>query len=214
MLGENMKYTERRQQLFTVLEKNFIEQRRRKRLEDIKVSDICRQTNISRPTYYHYFQDVFDMSEKVENWILERQFSDFTKKGCIYTDSLSFFEEVGARLNEVHEELQILGKGRELEQLRKIEGLIVKLAKRGDTLDEELYLTVIVAGATETYHKYFKGTTATPAKSALLGRFINTISTMFEMRERMFKAARTNTVSKNSGTVSFFRSVPYCELKA
>ena len=125
----------------------FLDLRRRKSLEQIRVTELCMLANTNRTTFYHYFEDVYDLNDAVENQILTDCLEDFAYRGLIYDDPEKFLNEFSKALNKRETELAILGHGRLLDQYAKIEEWLVELARRDhQSVDEEFFLTFVIGG--------------------------------------------------------------------
>ena len=77
-----------------------------------------------------------------------------------------YFNEFSKCLQPVKKELEILGKYRELDQLKKIEAWLVQLAQQEHTEEEAIFFTIVVAGSIALYEKFTK---ADAEKKSVLG---------------------------------------------
>ena len=173
--------SERKRETNEIIKASFYELRRKNPLSAIKVAEICRIAEISRRTFYLYYQDVIDLNDAYEDEVLNSSLKNFCYQGLIYTDPVTFFNEFSKFLLPVKAKLEVLGSGRELEQQKKIESCLVKLGQKEFTEDEALFLGVIVAGSVSLCEKYLK---APSEKKALIRmKSILLIQQMLKTRE-------------------------------
>ena len=139
--SERISLTKRR------LREAFLTLRKRKSLEQIRVTDLCRMAETNRTTFYHYYEDVYSLNDAVENQILSDCMEQFTYRGTIYSDPKTFLLEFRKSLYSRFEKLKIVGHDREDELYSKIVSLLVKLARlNDDDVDEEFLLNFIIGG--------------------------------------------------------------------
>ena len=132
----------------------YLELRRRFPIDRIRITELCRLANSNRTTFYHYFEDVYDLNEAVENRILEECFEGFPYRGLIYTDPDRYLQEFYNALEPHREDLMYLAKDRETQQYAKLNRWLVNLAKRSDeSTEEDLILTYVIAGVTQVINE-------------------------------------------------------------
>ena len=64
------------------IESAFISLRRQKELENIKVNELCKLAMINKTTFYNYFQDIYELTDEIENKNIHQcifGFEDFDK---------------------------------------------------------------------------------------------------------------------------------------
>jgi len=69
----NVKNNKRRRESIEKIEKAFVEMLQSKQLNQISVTDICKETGLNRSTFYANFIDVYDLADKLR----EKLESDF-----------------------------------------------------------------------------------------------------------------------------------------
>ena len=72
------------------IEEAFLEERRHKTLENIKVKDICEKSRINKTTFYRHYSDVYELSNKLEDDLLEKIWSSFKEKEMLITAPKEF----------------------------------------------------------------------------------------------------------------------------
>ncbi len=55
----------------------FIEMRRKKPVESISVTSLCKIAGVNKSTFYAHFQDIYDLTDKIENMMVEEIVSSF-----------------------------------------------------------------------------------------------------------------------------------------
>ena len=69
----NVKNNRRRRESVDKIEKAFVEMLQTKQLNQISVTDICKETGLNRSTFYANFVDVYDLADKLREK-LEKDF--------------------------------------------------------------------------------------------------------------------------------------------
>ena len=82
----------------------FLSLRSKYPLDKVKVKDICSVAAINKTTFYKYYQDVYALSEKIENDTIKLFINTFTAKDLLFTDPYKFIVEYQTVL-EYYEEL-------------------------------------------------------------------------------------------------------------
>lgn len=85
----NTKNNKRRKESQERIEKAFIELLQTRQINDITVSDLIKQTELNRSTFYANYLDIFDLADKTREK-LEREFSN------LFADYDYFNERTGA----------------------------------------------------------------------------------------------------------------------
>ena len=76
----NVKNNKRKRESMEKIERVFINLLQTKDIGQISVTDICKQTNLNRSTFYANYIDIYDLADKIKDK-LERDFSDlFTRE--------------------------------------------------------------------------------------------------------------------------------------
>ena len=87
----------------------FYALRKQKKLEAITVTELCRAAEISKATFYLHYRDIFDLSEQLQNQVIESVFSKIEDPMKILTDSVGFMRScVYAAVEEESERINVL----------------------------------------------------------------------------------------------------------
>ena len=68
----------------------FLEMRASRPLEKIMVTELCEKADINKSTFYAYYRDIYDLSEKLENEIIERILTSLPSPELIVSDPSLF----------------------------------------------------------------------------------------------------------------------------
>lgn len=85
----NVKNNKRKRESMEKIERVFINLLQTKDIVQISVTDICKQTNLNRSTFYANYIDIYDLADKIKEK-LERDFS------VLFTDDRILNESDGA----------------------------------------------------------------------------------------------------------------------
>lgn len=81
----NQRFLETQNKLKIIMMKLMLE----KNFEDITVTDICKQANVNRSTFYIHFVDIYDLAEKIDERLDNKLIERFKDIKC---DTLPLFE--------------------------------------------------------------------------------------------------------------------------
>ena len=129
----------------------YITLRRQHTLDQIRVTELCQIAKTNRTTFYHYYNDIYDLTNAVEDSLLKEALSGFKYRGLIYDDPQQYFQEFYKALLPIQKDLDLLGQGREANQYVKIERWLVELAmKDTSNSEEEVFMTFVIGGVVHT----------------------------------------------------------------
>lgn len=125
----------------------FIELRKKTDLERIKVKDICSIALINKTTFYKYYQDIFALSDELEDEVLDLFWETFSTKDCLFSDPARFLADMPKAL-DVHEELfLILFRDRFNVSFPKMEKRFKEYyGKTNPSPYEDIYLSFVLGG--------------------------------------------------------------------
>lgn len=90
------------------IETEFLEMRSKMPLAKIKVNDLCANSKINKSTFYRHYVNVFDLSEKIENQILDDMISEFDQIDQLFTNPEKFIEGLFSVIQKHNEKIMIL----------------------------------------------------------------------------------------------------------
>lgn len=127
----------------------FLDLRKKQPLEKIRVKEICEIAIINKATFYKYYQDVFDLSDKIEDECLDRCQLDVEGSYALFSDPMAFIKGVPAF--ESDEDLKTLFCGRENLLIEKIKARLFSLYETAElSTAERIKLYFIVNGGMDT----------------------------------------------------------------
>ena len=106
---------------------------------------------IIRYSFYEYFNDVYDLTSKLERLMIIESFKDFDKQEVIYCMPYEFLTDFNNCLNKYINELTLLGKGRERELMFNIEDEIDNLFESDN--DKKNLISFIIGGSIHVLEK-------------------------------------------------------------
>ena len=86
----------------------FYTLRQQKKLEAITVTELCNQAEISKATFYLHYRDMFDLSEKMQNEVIQNIFSKLENPMEILTDPTGFMQTFTRVVEQESERIQVL----------------------------------------------------------------------------------------------------------
>ncbi len=129
------------------IRETFLNIRRVKPLEKIKVNEICEQAMINRATFYRYYQDVFDLNEKLEQQALLQLLENFDARGELLSDTERFLREFPKAMEKSREILDVLYHDRLEELFYRLEDYMLKTyTKAEDDVEKKLLVSFIIRG--------------------------------------------------------------------
>ena len=131
----------------------FLEIRRKLPLEKVKVRDICQRAMINTSTFYNHYRDVQDLSDRLENEILDRCVCAAPDPDCLFRDPYRFLMDLRESFSqsELSELLAVLFDGRAEVLYRKLDRLLRRRYEGADG-DEYLKISFVIGGIMHTNH--------------------------------------------------------------
>lgn len=138
----------------------FLELRSRKALERITVKELSELAEISKATFYLHYKDIYDLSEQLQNEVIENIFSSIVHPEYCLTDRKNFTEELFNAFHSEQSLMETLFSGTQNailpmqieKQLRKF------IHKHYPHMDKkaDMRLTYNIYGAYYVYQKHYK----------------------------------------------------------
>ena len=86
----------------------FYALRKQKKLEAITVTELCKNAEISKATFYLHYKDIFDLSEKLQDEIIKTIFAKLENPMEILTNSRRFMQTFVQAVEQESERIRIL----------------------------------------------------------------------------------------------------------
>lgn len=84
----------RKKKTLRAISNAFLQLRAQKPLEKITVTELCRLAEISKATFYLHYQDIFDLSEKLQQEVVTNVFQSISHPEWVLNNSAEFTKEL------------------------------------------------------------------------------------------------------------------------
>ncbi|MBQ8827343.1 MAG: TetR/AcrR family transcriptional regulator [Oscillospiraceae bacterium] len=138
----------------------FMEIRSKKPLEKITVKELCEAAKINKSTFYVYYKDLYDLSDKIENEIVTSVVKNLGSTKDIIDDSANFSMMLCNAYASQQNMIATVFSGIRMEQLpRKIEATIKEAffevyPQYRDDVDINMKLTYCIYGGYYAFNAY------------------------------------------------------------
>lgn len=138
----------------------FIELRSKKPLEKLTVKEICEKAQINKSTFYVYYHDVYDLSDKIEDEVISEIMKSLSDTEEILANPALFSERLFMAYTSHQSLISIVFNNSRSESLpRKIESAIKnavfsRYPQFKDDIDFNIKLTYSIFGGFYTYKEY------------------------------------------------------------
>ena len=134
----------------------YMELRKTKPPEKIKVNDICEMAMCIRATFYRYYQDVYDLNDQLEDEAVSKLVSTFEDKEALLFKTESYLKSLYASLEQHYDYYYTLFHDRKNVLISKIEKqtLAFYKSKYASDMEEEILISFIIHGILYTIDEY------------------------------------------------------------
>lgn len=134
----------------------FLELRKTKPLEKIKVSDVCDLAMCIRATFYRYYQDIYDLNNQLEDEAINRLVSTFEDKEALLFKTESYLKGLYISLKQNYDYYYTLFHDRKDVLTIKIEKQTLEFYKTryANNMEEEILISFIIHGILYTIDEY------------------------------------------------------------
>ncbi len=142
----------------------FIGLRAKMPLEKLTVKELCETANINKSTFYVYYHDVYDLSDKIENEIISEVIKSLDNTAEILTDPAGFSNLLFFAYNAQRELISVVFSGNRAGMLpKKIEAAIKETIfslcpQYRDDTEFNIRLTYCIYGGYYAYKEHCKNT--------------------------------------------------------
>lgn len=140
----------------------FIELRARKPLEKITVKELCEKAQINKSTFYVYYHDVYDLSDKIENEVIFEVLKNLDNTEETLTDPAGFARKLFFAYSAQNSLISTIFTGTRAGQLPlKIEAslketIYTHYPQYKDDIEFNIRLTYSIYGGYYAYNQYCK----------------------------------------------------------
>lgn len=134
-----------------LIQDKFLELRKKKPLEKIRSGELCELCQINRTTFYRHYQDIYDLSDQLENAAIQAMLADIKQVSVLGKDYLVRCITV-ARDNGHTERLALLFKGRMDVLEQKVSDLFHDMFLKGKAeKKQEIISAFVVQGSLHAF---------------------------------------------------------------
>ncbi len=138
----------------------FLQLRKKKSLEKITVTELSKLAEISKATFYLHYKDIYDLSEQLQNGVIQNILSGISNPEYCLTDSRAFTEQLYNAFYSSQSLIETLFSGTQSTVLpMRVEKEILSFVKKHYpeiTKEKEMQLTYTIYGGYYVYQRYGK----------------------------------------------------------
>lgn len=138
----------------------FLQLRIKKALEKITVKELSELAEISKATFYLHYKDIYDLSEQLQNDVIQNILSNIAHPEYCLSDSKAFAEELFSAFYAEQSLIETLFSGTQNAILpMRIENELLKFVKKqcpNIDIKTEMLLSFTISGGYYVYQKYHK----------------------------------------------------------
>lgn len=121
----------------------FIELRKKHSIEEIKVNTLCEKAMVNKTTFYNHYQDIYELSEELEEEVLDSFLNNFKDIDMLLTDANRFINGMHAVLEAENDMLRVVFKDKLDELIERIEKRIHKYYEKKD----QMLISFLIGGS-------------------------------------------------------------------
>jgi len=131
-----------------IIRQAFLELRSQDPLERVKVSRLCQLAEINKTTFYKHYQDVYALSEEIENEFIDAILTSFDRINDLFSDPEEFMKGLYWAFKSHEMEITTLFSGRMNILIDKVEKqLIAHYPSIRAMPEKEIALSFLILGA-------------------------------------------------------------------
>jgi AcrR family transcriptional regulator len=134
------------------IETEFLKLRSKTPLNKIRISELCANAKINKSTFYRYYTDIFDLSEKLENSTIDLIMDNFTAIDDLFTNPEKFIDSLLTSIGLQNEKITILFGDRIEVFSSKIEDCIKSNYLAGSySAQDDIVMSFLIGGAAHVF---------------------------------------------------------------
>lgn len=138
----------------------FLKLRGRFMPEHIKVKDICEEAQINKTTFYKHYADSMELSNEIDNEIIERLMSSFPKRDKLFESSGEYVRALIASLDSSSDLIKRVFRGKNDVLCSKLEERLHELFKdKAKNEEDSIKISFAVGGFVRIVNDYLFGDT-------------------------------------------------------
>ncbi len=143
----------------------FLELRSKKALERITVKELAELAEISKATFYLHYKDLYDLSEQLQEEVIQNILANIAHPEYYLTDGVAFTRELFYAFHSEQHLIETLFSGTQNAVLpMRIETELHKFIRKQHpemSKEEEMRLTYNIYGGYSVYQRYHRTTAVT-----------------------------------------------------
>ncbi|MBE5887699.1 MAG: TetR/AcrR family transcriptional regulator [Lachnospiraceae bacterium] len=120
-----------------------MELRKKHSLEEIKVNALCEKAMVNKTTFYNHYQDIYELSEELEQEVLDNFLNNFQDIDMMLMDSQRFINGMHTVLESENDMLRIVFKDKMDELIERIEKRIRNYYPKED----QMLISFLIGGS-------------------------------------------------------------------
>lgn len=127
----------------------FLELRKEKPVDKIRVSELCDLAIINKSTFYKYYRDIFALAAEEDQRIVDDVIDDFEEIGALFTDPAAFLTGMESAVQKHAEEIRIVYNERISDLVNGLEARLTAYY-RTEPMDpkKDILISFLIGGAT------------------------------------------------------------------
>lgn len=127
----------------------FFQLRAKSSLDKIKISQLCDLALINKSTFYKYYSDIYDLSDALEDEIVDAIIGNFDAIGSLYDDPQGFLDGLFDAVHQYETEVLALFNDRLSVLVNKIEAHLKQhYDSQGHSPRKDIEISFFIGGAT------------------------------------------------------------------
>jgi hypothetical protein len=136
------------------INESFLQLRSKNALEKIRVTELCDLAIINKTTFYKHYQDIYALSEEIENETLASIFNDFEDLGELFSSPQYFIKGLINAFHSHEKIILILFSDRMNVLVEKVEKQLKAFyLSKNNTPEEDIIISFLIGGATHVLLK-------------------------------------------------------------
>ena len=132
----------------------FLELRSENMLEKIKVTKLCELALINKTTFYNHYQDIYALSEEIENETISSIMNNFQHLNDLFSNPDAFMKGLYYAFKSHEKVIVTLFSGRMDILIAKVEKqLLIQYPLLGDIPEKEIILSFLLWGASHVLNE-------------------------------------------------------------
>jgi hypothetical protein len=130
----------------------FFELRSKNALEKIRVAKLCEFALINKTTFYKHYQDIYALSEEIENETILAIMSSFSQPGALFTDPNGFIQGLYFAFKSHDKVINTLFSGRMNTLIDKVDRqLKLQYPQLSSNPERDMIVSFLVWGASHVF---------------------------------------------------------------